>query len=377
MTLFNLRSLALTTLTTGALALANGTAPAQFMAARPGSSFYFNQRVTPGFTGFGSNYGYNFGFRINHVNPVTGQRFTFNWHEGAFNAPPGFFGPSVFNPNFNNPYMNGGYGYNYNGYNGYPQTYAGSGGNRPLVPYQNQSEKGAAVGNQHSYEQGNQKSDKPSLQVSQLLDPTEDHLLSGDVHNQLIALIRKLEAQTKVESPILPGGLTEQIEYTGGPAAGVLTLLKGGKPAYPAALETPENLAIKLDLESALNPLLEALLSGKAANQADATKMNNTVASAKKKLAETVRNLPINDGMALTRFLNGLEGIAKVARDPKLAGAYQTDWKTIGPSVSEFIKHLDKFQLQIAPAMPGEEEAYSTLHRGLASYYMDLTQKKK
>jgi hypothetical protein len=358
------------------LAVTSGSASAQYMAVRPGSSFYFNQNTSRGFNGFGHNYNYNFGFRINHVNPVTGQRFTFNWHEGAHNLPPGFLPNSFFNPYNHGAYMNGGYGYNYN--NGYNGAWTSGSGQRPYVPYTN-SDKGAAVSGQWNYEMGTQKgNEKLTLEVAQLLDPNEDLLLSGQVHNELIVQIRRLDVKgTKVESPLLPAGLTDQIEYTGGTVSAVLTLLKGGKPTYPPALLAPEHMVVKSDLENALNPLLEALLSGKPVNQADAAKMTSTVASAKKKLAETIRNLPLNEGMALTRFLNDMDGIAKTARDPKLAGAYMANWKTVGPSVSEYVKHLDKFSLQIAPAIAGEEDAYATLHRGLAAYFMDLKQQKK
>ncbi len=78
----------------------------------------------------------------------------------------------------------------------------------------------------------------------------------------------------------------------------------------------------------------------------------------------------------VNRFLDRLEVVAKAAKDPALTGVVAPKWGSVGATVSEVLKHLEKFRLTVAPAPTGSEEAYFALHRGLVGYYAALSQGK-
>jgi len=92
-------------------------------------------------------------------------------------------------------------------------------------------------------------------------------------------------------------------------------------------------------------------------------------------------------GKALNAILDGLkefDGKSLPANPPFLPPEVATaivlvgghsavtpkEWSSVGVSVPDLVKHMEKFKLRFGPAVPGDEAAYTALHRGLTALYL-------
>jgi hypothetical protein len=237
---------------------------------------------------------------------------------------------------------------------------------------------------QRAYERGEvankpAEGGRPAAIDENLLSAEGDQILSGQVLNDLAAAIRRLESKgAKAESPLLPAGLLAQVEYTGGPSADTLMLLRAGPPEFPEPLRGARFDRVRADLERPIAAVAEPMLAGKRVEVAAAEKLSTAVKKAKADVAPAVREMPLAEATAVTRFFNRLLALADVAKAPGQAtGLIVPKWATIGASASELVSHLDRYKLAFGPAEAGAVEAYGNLYQGLAGYYVALAQAKK
>jgi hypothetical protein len=361
--------------------LAVSTAPAQFMPGfRPG--IYWVNPMT------GARFGYNFNFNTalqwNAINPVTGTVTRFNYQTSWTGLPPGMYTRNVYNPYglSATPYVSGGAGTYYNSnaianpfVRDQVRMFAAAGDTNRVV------DQGTGVGQRVIADQFNYERKGPAdrpvapANVNQsLLEPTEDQVFSGQVLNDLLGAIRGLETKgTRAESPFLPAELLTAVNLSSGANADVLMMLRGGRPVFPTVLSAPEWAGVKADLERSLTPVVDAVVVGKKADAGASERLTAAVRKARVDLAPAVRDATIQDGMDLVRFLNGLDILAKSAREPSQTGLFPAKWSTVGASVADLVQHMSRFQLAFAPASAGGEESYHSLHRGFVAYYVALS----
>jgi hypothetical protein len=210
-----------------------------------------------------------------------------------------------------------------------------------------------------------------------LVTARDADVLSGKVLNELAAAIRGLEAKgNKADSALLPPELVTKLAYQGGPAADVLAASQGGGVAFPAALAHQDFAQVRADLEQPANAVLEPLAVGKKVDPAAADKLAAAATSAKAAVAAKLISRPADEAADVNRFLDRLAAVAKAAKDPALNGAVVPKWASLGATVAEVVKQLEKFKLTFAPAPAGSEDAYFALYRGLVGYYTGLAQGK-
>ena len=366
------------------LSMAVGSASAQFMPGfRPG--LHWQNPVTG--QRFSYNFNYNTAFNLRYVNPVTGQFQQYNFQSTWTGLPPSLLYPrAVYNPYgmYATPYISGGAGTYYRSNSlanpfvkDQVRLFAGAGdANQPV-----NRDGGRVIADQADYERRAAAGNRlpvPATVNQGLLEPTDEGILSGHVLNELLTAIRELESKgAKADAALLPAELLTHINLAGGPNADVLLLLKGGKPTYPALLDGPGHAAVRADLEKTLAPVVEALAAGKRATPEDAERLAASVRKARTELAPAVRDAAIQDGTAVVRFLNGLDALARSAREPSQSGLFPPTWSTIGASVAELVRHMTKFELAFSPATAGGEDAYYSLHRGFSTYYVALSRDRR
>jgi hypothetical protein len=216
---------------------------------------------------------------------------------------------------------------------------------------------------------------KPADVNEALLKAAGDDIQSGRALNALAIEIRKLETGgAKAEAPLFPAEVLAKAAFDG-PGSGLLSAAKAGKPAFPTAMKGDGFANLRADIERHFAAVTEPVAQGKAADPAAADRL--AAAATKAKAAPAVLDLPGDDRAAATKFLDGLEAIAKEAKDPSLTGVAAPKWGSMGATASELVRYLDRRKLQFAPAPSGSEEAYSALYRGLSGYYAALAQAKK
>jgi hypothetical protein len=221
--------------------------------------------------------------------------------------------------------------------------------------------------------------DKPAGVNPDLLNAPEDQVLSGKALNGLAAAIRGLEAKgAKADSPLLPAGPLARIEYTGGPAADALMLLRGGRPEFPVPLRADRFDRVRADLDRPIAGVADPILAGKRVEAPAADRLAAAARKAKADVAPAAREWTVSDAAAVTRFFDRLLALAEVARTPAAAtGLVVPKWSTIGASASELVSHLDRHKIAFGPAEAGAQEAYDAVHRGLVGYYVSLAQAGK
>jgi len=357
-----------------------GSASAQFMPGfRPG---FFWQNPYTGMQ-FGYNSMYQSQWGMNWVNPYNGMRMSFGYQTSWWGFPPYAAYPAYGYPatgGYVNPYMAGGVG-TYGNSNSYAN---------PFVREQLRVFKNAPVPNQDKGENpagGNGANpdlrNRPTGLVltglnRALVEPADRDILSGKVLNELAVTIRGLESKgAKAESPLLPAELVSHINYDGGPSADVVGLLRTGKPAFPAALMAPEYDGVRADLDKAMVPVLEPIAAGKRPEAAAVDRLGAATKKAKDATDPKQKDLPVGEASELNKFYTTLDSLVRVGKDAGTTGLFPQRWASVGATVAELVRHMDKYKLTFAPASPGDEDVYYSLHRGLVGYYAALSQAKK
>jgi hypothetical protein len=215
----------------------------------------------------------------------------------------------------------------------------------------------------------------PEAQDRALAEADPAAIATGDPLNHLLyAVVAADTRNAKLPSLYLRPDLLTQVRFAGSPAADALTLLRAARPEFPAAFDDPALADSRDAIEKDLAAVAAPLKANKPADPAAVGRLAATVKAAQDKLTPVLRDLSFEDAVAARRFLNQLDATAKVIRDPSAAGLMNTKWPTDGSSVADLTRYMAKYKLLFGPADKGDEEVYTTLHRGLAGYLMALRQ---
>ncbi len=210
-----------------------------------------------------------------------------------------------------------------------------------------------------------------------LLDPAPEAVTSGDVLNELAALIIEQEAKgKKAASGLCPPDLIEKVHFAGDDTALAANLFRHGELLLPDCLRGPDFLVVREDLQKTYRPLAAVVSAGRKPGAEDLDKFTRAIARSKEELAKYIKEAPTADAITVTEYIKGLSGAVSVLRDPAAVGIAGEKWHSLGVSVADLVKHLNKFKLRIAPATEANEAAYYALHRGLLTYYGGLLQAK-
>ena len=239
------------------------------------------------------------------------------------------------------------------------------------------------IADQYAYERGARPAAKPDdlaraakLVDRDLLTADPAEIASGAALNGLLGAVEPLQAKPgkPVDSPLLGPDLASQVEFAGGPNADALNLLRAGRLKFPTALRTAALADWRTETEAAYTAAIVAAGDGKAIPEPTAARLRAAADRGREQTREMIRDLPFPQAAAVVGFFNRLAATADVLADPASAGLYVRNWSVLGLTVDELSAHMAKYGLTFAPA---DEEAYTTLHRGLVGYYLALAQERK
>jgi hypothetical protein len=72
---------------------------------------------------------------------------------------------------------------------------------------------------------------------------------------------------------------------------------------------------------------------------------------------------------AALRFLNDLADTIRALQEPNIAKYAANPFAESGTTVSELVLHMTRHGLRFAPAISGQEAAYTALHRAMVAYF--------
>jgi hypothetical protein len=204
-------------------------------------------------------------------------------------------------------------------------------------------------------------------------DPPWTEKLSAKSLNDLLADLQRLRGRG-VEGPAIP--LEEDVlaQVNVGPAGdgAAAPFLKDGRFSWPALLRRPEFQPARDELTS----LLREAARQAAGRQVDAILLEDggrLVGQLKQRVRELVKaqsaeGIPPGPYGQAMRFLRQLEDGLKVLQRPDADKYVTAAYAARGKTVADLVGHMTAQGLWFAPAVGGDEAAYTAVHRALADY---------
>lgn len=202
---------------------------------------------------------------------------------------------------------------------------------------------------------------------------------SGDALNEILKEIVRVEAKGAMgPSGYIPSLLLDDMRFSGSPAADLLNFARlAGSLPFPAAFDEAPLSVLRGELEKDFASASVAVQAGKAPDPAKVARLEVTFQRLQDAAGPVIKNLPFEDATAARRFLNRMASAIRAMKGNTAVGLIDPKWAAEGLSVADLVKHMTRHKLFFGPAPRGNEEAYMTMHRNLATYLFVLTPPKK
>lgn len=200
-----------------------------------------------------------------------------------------------------------------------------------------------------------------------LTNPTPGEIASGEAFNILLPMLNDMANHGVFGAPIpISPGVLDKINVTvpfSGGSAGVLK--GGGKLDFPLVLQGETSQRLNNEVQQAVAMLSSGTLDFKF-YQVIRADMDKLRLEHKKKFHKE----EIDGGSYLigTRYLDSLEGSIKVLEQPNAAKLFDGTYKASGSNVQELVQNMTKQGLTFAPAIPGDEPAYTSLYNSMVTF---------
>jgi hypothetical protein len=162
--------------------------------------------------------------------------------------------------------------------------------------------------------------------------------------------------------------LLKRINLTSG-AGGSIGLLKdNGKLQWPPSLQGLACAVERDRLERNAAEIVQRLKYGTARDGATVRDMQADLARVDEVLSKNIAVLSPSNFIAAKRYLNQLGEAIKALQDPNVAIFFRQKWTPREATAAALVRGMSDQGLRFAPAVPGDEAAYTALYRALAAF---------
>lgn len=202
---------------------------------------------------------------------------------------------------------------------------------------------------------------------------------SGEALNELLKeIVRVTNKGASGPSAYIPSLLLDDIRFAGSSAADLLNFARlAGSLPFPAAFDDPTLSGLRDELDKDFAAAAIAVQAGKVPESGKVAKLEVTFQRLQDAAGPVVKNLPFEEATAARRFLNRMASAIRAMKGNAANGLIDPKWAAEGLTVADLVKHMTRHKLLFGPAPRGNEEAYISMHRNLATYLFVLTQPKK
>ncbi len=206
--------------------------------------------------------------------------------------------------------------------------------------------------------------------------PAPVEITRGDTLNLMLPWLRMCSEMGPPGPPIqLSPAVLKQInvspgsggtEATQGKApAGAGVLKNGGKVAWPLMLRGPTQKKVDQLLPAAVKAAADGTLE-----PTQYTQLTTNVLNLQEEWRKKYHKEQIDGGTFLKgkHFLDDLQASLKILQDPNAAKFLDGSYAARGHNVQELVENMAAQGLQFAPATPGTESAYYSLHNAFVAY---------
>jgi hypothetical protein len=200
-----------------------------------------------------------------------------------------------------------------------------------------------------------------------LTNPTEGEIATGDALNVLLTYLQSL-SNKGMPTPVvaLDGAMLSRINVITPYAAGSAGILKkGGVVTFPIVLQGETQQELAEQLQEAVANCVNGTLELKTYQQVRAT-----LDQLKQEHKTKFHKSEINGSSYLIgkRFLDSLEDSVTMLEQPGAAQLLSGSYMAKGEHVAALIQNMIQQGLKFAPAVPGDEPAYMSLHASMVTY---------
>lgn len=267
---------------------------------------------------------------------------------------------------WNNGYLgnySGLYGLGYGGYdlsgygNGYTPSYQRS--DRSDRVYQPPSEESRPQSAQERFER-------------LVSNPTTGEVVSGQALNAVLTDLRALVAEAGTDNlPATALAMSDEamahVNFSQG--AGNIALLKrDGRLSWPAAFSGPEDEELRVQLTAEAHAVVLQAQKERRVDSGRVAQMARGVEQLKKELPRIARNQAPDTYVEAKTFVKNLDDAVVALQQPDAINHFNGEYALKAKTVPELVRWMTDKGLQFAPAIPGDDVAYTTLHRTLAAY---------
>jgi hypothetical protein len=205
-------------------------------------------------------------------------------------------------------------------------------------------------------------------------NPPVTEIWSGKALNDILGDLRKLSAKAPQggqlvnvqQLPLDEEGL-KHINVTQG--AGNIGLLKNeGRLNWPVALNGPDFKEQRERINSLTQAAVRQAEFNGHVDPGTMTQVSSDVDNLQRQLRRNGGDLPFGVYTEAKTFLNNLDDAITALRQPNVGNYFTGKFAVKAKTIPELVDYMTKQGLQFAPAVPGDEGSYLSLHQALANY---------
>jgi hypothetical protein len=202
-------------------------------------------------------------------------------------------------------------------------------------------------------------------------DPPATEIWSGKALNDMLQAIQRQRTQG-VQGPEVPidPDVLKHLNLSGNQTLSSIGLLRdGGKLTWPEAFTDESFNEERKNLDQLAVEVMRQIDSG-SADPGTITAMKRAAAKLAKQLKASVDSVAPNEYIEAKRFLNELDNTFKALQDPNVSKYASGKWSAMGRTVGDLVGEMTRQGLKFAPALAGDNPAYTALHSALVAYYL-------
>ena len=227
-----------------------------------------------------------------------------------------------------------------------------------------------------SLESRDRRAEQTSLERA-LNTPPVNEITSGKTLNMILKDLQKAVAErgwselpsTPLEMPV---DLLSRVNVTRSEGNNIGMLKQWDRMTWPAALSGQEFKLQRKQLDDLAKTAIAQAKSDGRVEPELIRQMDDSVTSLQQHLRDMTINLSFDAHQEAKTFLNNLQAGIGALRQPDVKFLINGEYRIKAQTVPELVKWMTDKGVKFAPAMPGDEAAYTTLHERLATYDRNL-----
>jgi len=211
-------------------------------------------------------------------------------------------------------------------------------------------------------------------ELARSLDRARRHASDNDIFsaralNTLLDHFRQMHAKKQEGADVdIPADLLKNINVASASGGNIALIKQKGRLVWTDALNRDAFEKARKEFEE---KTAEAIENIKANGRPDGTTMaalQKALNTLHVDLEKQIGVLTSDDYMESKRFLNQLNDAVQALKDPNVSNYFNNIYVARGKKVKELVDWMLSKGLRFAPAVPGDYEAYRTLHQLLVAY---------